>query len=1295
MLTLSTGGSSNFSRSKTKKSTARQRLAVACLEVLEDRRLLSATSDTVHLAPPVPAGTVYTVATQPKTLVSEVADAAPTSHTQGVPQLSSRPGAPFTIYLDFAGFDFVGNWHADGGDTTHEPGFTPALDDVSATGTFNANQQASINAIWARVAESYSELNVNVTTVDPAVAAGQAATDSAREAFYDATPNMMHTVIGSGARGANGDNWLPGADGVSPGIGIVDGTQTQTNHEGDHTNFMMSQAEASNGSVITAAEADYIGGIASHENAHSFGLYHQGDYTGTPGNYTQVAEYSTGDDGSAAGSFVPIIGDANNKQRIAWRDGIADVGGVYQEENDLQVMLATDTAAMATSEGRPDGADLHFIADGIGETIATATALPLSGSTVNSALADGVIIPKSESAPVAIGAANYTTDYFSFDSNGSTAISLSVDDGSDHFTTGVADDSGTLESTLNIYKSDGTLVGAATEDASTEVDTFTGTLAAGEYYAAVGSLGGHQQVNAASYVPAYYFDTGDFFMTGSGFGSTAANAAPVVDANPTNQTVAAGSTVTFTADATATPAATVQWQVSTDGGSTFNNIAGATSTTLSFTTALGQSGNKYQAVFTNGIGSPAKTTAATLTVAPAVVSGPTITQNPSNVTATAGDTATFTAAATGTPTLTVQWQVSTDGGTTFNNVAGATSTTLSFTTALAQSGNEYRAMFSNGTVTAPTSAATLTVNPLVTAAPTITRNPISVTVTDGGTATFSAAATGSPTPTVQWQVSTDGGVTFTNVANTTSTPNPVADATNVTLSVAATLDETGNEYRAVFTNGVEPDATTTAATLTVTPAVAAGGSLAGSAATASSSYNLTSLGTIDWAHWGTNQNASAFDDKATGGGQISNVTRVGAGSYGAYTDSSRDVIWSDGTPLAKDNGDQSYIWANNATGAGYSFTTPADTTTRTLYVYLGGYDSGGTLTAHLSDTSAADYTTSFSGSGIYSDIVAITYKAGSASQHLLITYTKTAGVGVSGGSVDLDAAWLGQPLTNLSPVIGLNPKTQTVTAGTDVTFTASATTIATTPPTVQWYVSTDGGKTFLGYAGGITDTIDIGPATLADNGNEYEAIFTTSAGTATTSAATLTVNPAPSGSLVGSSSTAAASYNYTQRGMTDWIHWGRASNVNNVDRKATGGSQISNVTRVGGGSYGAYADPSRDSIWTDGTPTAKDTGDTAYIWANNAAGAGYSFTAPAGTATRTLYIYLGGYDSGGTLTATLSDNSAAPYTVSFSGASHYTELVAITYKAGSAGQTLTLNYTKTANVGVLSGSVDLIGAWLA
>jgi len=273
---------------------------------------------------------------------------------------------------------------------------------------------------------------------------------------------------------------------------------------------------------------------------------------------------------------------------------------------------------------------------------------------------------------------------------------------------------------------------------------------------------------------------------------------PTITTQPANQTVTAGQTAAFTAAATGSPTPTVQWQVSTDGGTTFSNVSGATSTTLSFTTTSSQNGNRYRAVFTNAAGT-ATTAAATLTVNS--LTPPTITTQPANQTVTAGQTATFTAAATGSPTPTVQWQVTTDGGGTFSNVSGATSTTLSFTTTLSQNGNQYRAVFTNSAGTATTTAATLTVN---STPPTITTQPANQTVTAGQTATFTAAASGSPTPTVQWQVSTDGGVTFSNVSGATST----------TLSFTTASSQNGNRYRAVFTNSAGT-ATTTAATLTV------------------------------------------------------------------------------------------------------------------------------------------------------------------------------------------------------------------------------------------------------------------------------------------------------------------------------------------------------------------------------------------------------------------------------------------------------------------------------------------------
>jgi hypothetical protein len=274
--------------------------------------------------------------------------------------------------------------------------------------------------------------------------------------------------------------------------------------------------------------------------------------------------------------------------------------------------------------------------------------------------------------------------------------------------------------------------------------------------------------------------------------------APTVTTNPSSTTVTASQNATFTAAATGNPAPTVQWQVSTNGGSSYTNISGATGTTLTLSgTTASQNGNIYQAVFTNSVGSTT-TAHATLTVRYA----PIVSASPSSQTVNAGQTVTFTAAATGNPAPTVRWQVSTNGGASYSNISGATSTTLTLTNVTAsQNGYLYRAVFTNSIGSTNTTAATLT----VLFAPAVTTNPASQSVTAGQSVTFTAAATGSSTPTVQWQVSTDGGVTFVNIAGATST--------SLTLT-SVTSSQNGYRYRAVFTNSLG-SATTTAAVLTV------------------------------------------------------------------------------------------------------------------------------------------------------------------------------------------------------------------------------------------------------------------------------------------------------------------------------------------------------------------------------------------------------------------------------------------------------------------------------------------------
>ena len=107
----------------------------------------------------------------------------------------------------------------------------------------------------------------------------------------------------------------------------------------------------------------------------------------------------------------------------------------------------------------------------------------------------------------------------------------------------------------------------------------------------------------------------------------------------------------------------------------------------------------------------ARLASSTLKVIP--TAPPRVTLNPTDVTSTAGDPASFTANATGSPSPTVQWQVSIDGGSTWADVtsnASAQTTSLVFTTYTGQGGYEYRAVFTNPYGTAISAVATLSLD---------------------------------------------------------------------------------------------------------------------------------------------------------------------------------------------------------------------------------------------------------------------------------------------------------------------------------------------------------------------------------------------------------------------------------------------------------------------------------------------------------------------------------------------------------------------------------------------------------
>jgi hypothetical protein len=103
-------------------------------------------------------------------------------------------------------------------------------------------------------------------------------------------------------------------------------------------------------------------------------------------------------------------------------------------------------------------------------------------------------------------------------------------------------------------------------------------------------------------------------------------------------------------------------------------------------------------------------------------------------------------------------------------------------------------------------AATLvTASSTVGVAPTVTTEPTDAVVGTGQPYAYSAAADGTPAPTVQWQRSSDAGATWTDVPGATAT----------TLTGTATLGDSGARFRAVFTND-SGSANSAPASLTVT-----------------------------------------------------------------------------------------------------------------------------------------------------------------------------------------------------------------------------------------------------------------------------------------------------------------------------------------------------------------------------------------------------------------------------------------------------------------------------------------------
>ncbi len=262
--------------------------------------------------------------------------------------------------------------------------------------------------------------------------------------------------------------------------------------------------------------------------------------------------------------------------------------------------------------------------------------------------------------------------------------------------------------------------------------------------------------------------------------------------HPSDQTVCAGDDAVFTATAqvgTPQTVLTIRWQVSTDNGMTWTDlsdvaghISGSGTSTLTVTAQQSDDGNQYRAKFTTQCGD-VFSDAATLNF----YALPDITQHPQDVTICEGDPFTLSVQASGTG-LTYQWQYSSDN-VTWTDIPGATASTYAVNTATTSDAGYYRVIVSNiCNQPAVSNSAQVTVN----TAPVITQQPQTpAPACEGTDIVITSQASGQPVPQAQWQVSTDGGATWTDLVGET---NPTLTLTNV--------DRTINQYqyRVVYSN---------------------------------------------------------------------------------------------------------------------------------------------------------------------------------------------------------------------------------------------------------------------------------------------------------------------------------------------------------------------------------------------------------------------------------------------------------------------------------------------------------------
>jgi PKD repeat protein len=366
------------------------------------------------------------------------------------------------------------------------------------------------------------------------------------------------------------------------------------------------------------------------------------------------------------------------------------------------------------------------------------------------------------------------------------------------------------------------------------------------------------------------------------------------------------------------------------------------------------------------------------------------------VTAPASDTsaptspASLAASASGSASINLTWGASSDnvgvtgyriercqgaGCTSFAQIGTSTGTTFTSTGLAAATSYSYRVRATDaaGNLSAYSNTASATTTSTATAplaqfsgTPTSGMAPLTVNFNNASTGTISSYS---------WNFGDGTTSTAQNPSHTYS----AAGVYTVSLAVSGSAGSNTKTY----TNYVS---VTTASS---------GGALTGSMVASSASVDLTSTGSTDWARW------PSYVHSMSGGGQISDIARVGGASWKTYYGDARTINWTNGMPATTGSTTTGVSVGGN--GKGLQISAPADTTTRTLTIYLGAQNTSVKVSAHLSDGSAADYAGTLSAKKTRQDgVLTLQYRAASSGRQITVQLTPTSG----GGNVSLQGAAL-------------------------------------------------------------------------------------------------------------------------------------------------------------------------------------------------------------------------------------------------------------------------------------------------